>query len=72
MTDEKCNVRIALPQRWQFQWKNVQAIKEILPKFFLPHCNPEIPIGRRDDSDIDLHWSVAANRLELPLLKYPK
>src|SRR4029077_5023463 len=71
MTDEKRYIRVALPQRWQFQWKNVQTIKEILPKFPLPHRNPKIPIGRRDDSDIDLHSSVAAHRLKLPLLKYP-
>src|SRR5207344_3230348 len=61
MTNKKRYVRVALTQRWKFQWKNVQAIKEIFPKFSLPHRYPKIPIGRRDDSDIDLHSSVAAH-----------
>jgi hypothetical protein len=72
MTNKKRYVRVALTQRWKFQWKNVQAIKEILPKFSLPHRNPKISIGRRDDSNIDLHGTVATDRFKLPLLKYPQ
>jgi hypothetical protein len=72
VTNEKDYIRVALAQRWKFQGKNIQSIKEILPKSSLPHRNPKIPIGRRDDSDIDLHGAITADGFKLPLLKYPQ
>ena len=51
---------------------NVNPIKEVLPK--IPFCNfvLEHPVGRGDDTRVDLDRSITANAGDLVLLEHPK
>src|SRR5258707_1132824 len=64
------NIRFSFAERWQRNWKNIQAIIQILPEFTVTDHLPQVLIGRRDDTNIDARGTGAAYSLELALLEH--
>src|SRR5712671_7554101 len=64
------NIRFSFAERWQRNWKNIQAIIQILPEFTVTDHLPQVLIGRRDDTNIDARGTGAAYGLELALLEH--
>src|SRR5580704_1036465 len=69
VADREWDVSWTLAQRWDADWKYVQAIVQIAAKLPVPHHFFEIAIGRRDQSHIELFGSVAAQPFKLSLLQ---
>src|ERR1700741_3334910 len=63
------NIRFSLAERRQRNRENIQAIVQILSEFTVTDHLPQVPIGRRDDTNIDARGAIAAHGLELALLK---
>ena len=62
------NVRRPFAQRWNFQIHNVQAKQQILPECAVAHRVREIPVGCRDDANVDRHGLGAADAIDHALL----
>jgi hypothetical protein len=51
---------------------DIEPEVEVLPKLLLRHQVFQIPVGRRDDSDIQGNTSLAPQRIDLFALDHPK
>lgn len=52
------------PEGRDFQFEGIQAVVEIFPEFTCLDLLAQIPVGRRDDSDIDGNGLDRADRVE--------
>ena len=62
----------AVPQRWNMQWKNMQAIVEVGAKLVVLHHCLQIPICGGDQTGVGANSAIAANTLELLVLNCPQ
>jgi len=69
VADQAWNIIAAVSQRWDADWKNVQAIIEITAKFLFRDHGSEIGIRSCQYPNIDLLGVSAAQPLELLLLQ---
>ena len=69
MGDKWRYVIAALPQRWDFNWKDAQAIEEILAKA-LVDLFLQISIARSDNAYIDFARAGVTDAFKLLLLQY--
>ena len=68
--DQQRNIVEPFTQRWQWYRENVQAVVEIRTEIAARYLRPEIIVGCREHSHIDLDGDVAPDSLELTLLKH--
>lgn len=67
---QRGDVLLPLAQRRNGDGKDVQAIIEVLPKSPRFHFRLQIPIGRRDDPNVDFARSFLAHSFVLPFLQH--
>jgi hypothetical protein len=63
------NIGFSFTKGWQRNRENIQTIIKIFAEFSVCHHMPEIPIGRRNNTNIDPRSACAAYALELALLE---
>src|SRR6476661_1734614 len=66
---EQWNVLFALPQRRQFDWKNVEPVVKIAAKGAVCDSRLQITIRRRDDADVGAQNFRAAHAFKLAFLQ---
>jgi hypothetical protein len=69
MCDQSRNVFPALPQRWQWDRKNIQTVIEIAAKFVALHHVNQISVGRSYKPNVHLVSPSAAQALEFLFFK---
>src|SRR6267142_3058533 len=67
--DQQGNVFFSFPQRRNLNWKNVEPVKQIAPKFTLSDGRLQVAIGGGDDPRVRSDRLIATHTLELPLLQ---
>src|ERR1051326_8759500 len=72
MRGKQRNVFTAFGKRRYLQWKNIQAVKQILPERSFFDFLPKIPVGSGNDPHIHLDDSVSTEPLDFSLLKDPQ
>ena len=70
MGDKWRYVIAALPQRRDFDWKDAQAVEQILAKAPLVDLFLQIPIARSDNAYIDFARAGVTDAFKLLLLQY--
>ena len=70
MLDELRNVLAAIAQRRNGDRKHVEPVVQVATETTLPDFLGQVPIGRRDDADIDVDRARAAQPLDLALLQH--
>jgi hypothetical protein len=68
--DEEWNIPAALAQRRHLELHDVEPIEQILAKAAGEDFAREIPIGARDDADVNRHRPRAADRPHEPILHH--
>src|SRR5882757_2916713 len=68
--DQQGNVFSSLPERRNLNRKNVEAVKQIAPKFTLNDGSLQVAIGGGDDTRIGSDGLIATHTLKLPLLEH--
>jgi hypothetical protein len=69
MSDQKRDVLTPLPQGWNGDWKNIEAVKEIRPETALQNHLLQVLIGGGDEPNVNADGSAAANPLVFLLLQ---
>ena len=70
--DERRNVFPAVAQRRNVNGKHLEAEEQVLAEPILAHRLTEVAIAGRNQADIDLHGSAAAQSLEGAILQHPQ
>jgi len=70
VSDEDRDILAPLPQRWQMDAQDIQAIEQIAAEGPLLHLLAHRPIRRGDDAHVDADRRGAAEPHELPLLEH--
>jgi hypothetical protein len=66
------NIFPPIAQRRNFQWKDIQPIKEVTPEFALQDRGVEVPMRSRYDPDIDADHFRSTDSFKFTLLKDTK
>src|SRR5713226_7983818 len=72
MLDEERNIIKPRTQGRELNSKNVQPIVKIFPKNFSHNSFLEVPVGRRDDTHIDLLCRRSPYPFKFPFLENPQ
>ena len=63
--DQQGNIILSLPQGGQLHRENVDPVKQVFSKQPFRHPFGQVPVGGRDDPDVDVDRTVAADAYEL-------
>ena len=69
MHHQRSNIFLSFTQGWDLYRKDTETVEEVLPEASGLDFLEEIPIGRRNDADIDLARPGIPNALELTFLQ---
>jgi len=61
-----------LAQRRQVYWKHRYSIPEVVAELTGRRHALQVPVGGRDDADVNLELALASNPLERSILKNPQ
>src|SRR5262249_30201646 len=70
MIDENRNLLPPLPQRWDADLDDVQAVVQVLAELMRPHGRLEVAIGRGDEPHVRTDDLLAADARELAVLEH--
>ena len=70
MLDQQWDILAALAQRWQHERKNIDPMKQILPKFLLAYARFEIAMGCNDHSHVDRNRLIASDAFDFSLFQH--
>src|SRR6202453_32782 len=66
------NILPSLAKWWYLNRKNIQPVKEILPELIVADHQRQIPMGRRDEANVNMNGLVASQPLEFLFLQRPQ
>ncbi len=66
MIDEQRDVFLALPERRDRDGENIEPVEQVFPEPAVPDLFLQIPVGGRDDPDIDLDGAGLPSRSNSP------
>ena len=72
MSDQRRNVFSSLPQRRQYQRKNIHPVKQILTEFLLAHPGFEIVMRRYHHPHIHAYRLIATNAFHFCFFQHPQ
>src|SRR5215467_11905218 len=69
---KKPQIVASAPKRWHRNRKDVESVPQVCAETSVIYVLFQIPVGRRNDTDIQLYRGRAAQSLKLALLKHPQ